>query len=195
MRPGIFTPENSACDTGLARGRLRFNEAGDFHPRKQFRTTRRAREKMGASMRPGIFTPENPKDNNKKYQRITSFNEAGDFHPRKQAGIGRMAPWAEGFNEAGDFHPRKLCQIRCLPIISSGFNEAGDFHPRKQEQEQDQSISKTMASMRPGIFTPENDHPFGAAQGGTFCFNEAGDFHPRKPKLELQAAVISLTLQ
>ena len=53
------------------------------------------------------------------------------------------------------------------------------------------------ASMRPGIFTPENDSVLVWTLIQNKCFNEAGDFHPRKPlkRLELKGMAMAASMR
>ena len=109
-------------------------------------------------MRPGIFTPENPSLMPRRWQGcIGASMRPGIFTPENITNCSIFGQGKSSFNEAGDFHPRKHEEEAepSTDLLARSFNEAGDFHPRKRRETRGCEEARA-ASMRPGIFTPEN---------------------------------------
>ena len=81
MRPGDFSPGNSAGAVPQDRAVSCFNEAGGFLPRKRVaRHGYVVRNCISASMRPGDFSPGNMIENESMSNRLASMRP-GDFSP------------------------------------------------------------------------------------------------------------------
>ena len=109
MRPEDFSPGNPPPPRRSRRRSCRFNEAGGFLPRKQYRRHGR---------------PPFPR---------SRFNEAGGFLPRKREyKPEHKDKYPQASMRPEDFSPGNVGIERGSTSSTTRFNEAGGFLPRKR---------------------------------------------------------------